>query len=202
MIKNHTQKIIFAWLFLIATSTAFAQPQPLLTPFPPSSSEATNEPTKNKKTPEPDPCAKATPYPLEKSFATISVHAPRGIIHLHVAKSQEEMERGLMCIRRLPTGNGMAFVFDKEQPSDFWMKDTRIPLDILWLDSHVTIKSLVIDLKETRLGTPIEKIAKAHGFGKYVIEIGAGEAKHLGIHQGTILKIESDQNAEKIPQTR
>jgi len=53
---------------------------------------------------------------------------------LTVASSVDSRQRGLSNITNLPSNEGMLFVFDTIEKHTFWMKDTQIPLDIIWLD--------------------------------------------------------------------
>lgn len=56
-------------------------------------------------------------------------------IAVELARSQQEISNGLMFREQLPENAGMLFVFPEESPRSFWMKNTLIPLDIVWLDS-------------------------------------------------------------------
>ena len=63
-------------------------------------------------------------------------------ICVEVAKTPEEREHGLMGRSHLGTDEGMLFVFDKEDYHSFWMKDTRIPLSIAFIDKEGRIVSI------------------------------------------------------------
>jgi len=64
--------------------------------------------------------------------------------NVKIAETQEEREKGLMGIEYLDKNNGMLFIFPESGKYNFWMKNTLIPLDIIWIDSN----NAVIEIKE------------------------------------------------------
>lgn len=131
--------------------------------------------------------AVATPAPqqLEK----IVVRAPKAQLTLQVAQSEQERERGLMSVTKLPPHTGMVFVFDDEQPVEFWMKDTLVPLDMVFVGADGTVHSVAPKVPVVPLDTPDEKIPRRDGVAKFVVELPAGEARADGIVAGTKLRI-------------
>lgn len=105
---------------------------------------------------------------------------PKGYLHLEVADTDEERRVGLMNRRDLDEGSGMLFRFEGEYDAGcFWMKNTYIPLDIIWLDDDK--KVIYVHKNATTLSeTPICPASN----GKYVIEINAGRAEQLGLELG------------------
>jgi len=103
---------------------------------------------------------------------------------LEIAHTKASRARGLMERDAMPECHGMIFVFDRERPLNFWMKNTRIPLDILYLDASGRIVS-VHQMKpyDTRTQTTSARPAK------YAVELNAGEAKRAGVKPGDVLKI-------------
>ena len=67
------------------------------------------------------------------ALGTIRVGAPQGVLTLAVADDSGERELGLMCVTRLRPRAGMLFVFPQSGEWDFWMKNTLISLDMIWL---------------------------------------------------------------------
>lgn len=77
--------------------------------------------------------ASATPSPAAVGNARVVL--PSGAVYrIELARTPEEQQRGLMFRESLPERSGMLFLFDDDSPHRFWMKNTMIPLDIVWLD--------------------------------------------------------------------
>ena len=135
-------------------------------------------------------CTTATPYPKSGgTYATIALLAPRASLQIQVVDSYETRERGLMCITDLPRDAGMIFVFPVAGRLDFWMKDTRIPLDMIWVASDGSVTSVAANVPRTRPDAPDTEIARRSGEGRYVIELATGEAARAGIRRGTKLTL-------------
>lgn len=101
---------------------------------------------------------------------------------VEIADDPESQQLGLMFRDEMADDHGMVFIFKREQPRSFWMKNTRIPLDILYFDQHRRLVSMHTDVRPCRTercpGYPSRKPAQ------YVLEINAGLAKELGITTG------------------
>ncbi|MFN3453720.1 MAG: DUF192 domain-containing protein [Pseudobdellovibrio sp.] len=78
------------------------------------------------------------------SFSKQKIQIGSKIITVEVAKTPEQHERGLMFRKSLPQDQGMLFIFEKEEPLNFWMKNTLIDLSIAYIDKNKTI----VDLQE------------------------------------------------------
>ena len=104
---------------------------------------------------------------------------------VEVAATPAEQEHGLMDRTSMPADHGMLFVFPVAEPQTFWMKDTLIPLDMLFFDaSHrlVTIRADVLPCKADPCPT-YASTAPA----RYVLELNAGTAAKLGLHKGDVI---------------
>jgi len=86
---------------------------------------------------------------------------------------------GLMHVTALPADRGMLFLFESEHRVNFWMKDTPLSLDILFIAPDGRIVNIAEDTTPGSL-TPIESVAPVSG----VLEIPAGTARRLGIGAG------------------
>lgn len=100
---------------------------------------------------------------------------------VEVAITDAEQQRGLMFREYLDKDKGMLFIFDGEEIHSFWMKNTLIPLDIIWINQGQEIVFIAENTQpchETCL--PIDSKQKA----KYVLEINGGLARELGLNVG------------------
>lgn len=103
--------------------------------------------------------------------------------NVEIADSEAERNRGLMFRDQLPADAGMLFLYDAEQPLAFWMKNTRIPLDILYFDQERRLVSARKGVPPCSLGDrcpPYPSTAPAI----YVLELNAGTAARLGVADG------------------
>ena len=103
--------------------------------------------------------------------------------NIDVAATQAERSKGLMYVKSMPSSYGMLFVFDRPRKVSFWMKNTLIPLDMIFVDAQGVVQNVHVNAVPGDL-TPI------HGQGqiKYVLEINGGLAPQLGIGPGTQLR--------------
>ena len=131
--------------------------------------------------------AAATALPTPQTLPTLTVSAPKATLTLQVAKTESERERGLMSVTKLQPHTGMVFVFDQEAEEDFWMKDTLIPLDMIWVGTDGVVTTVHANVPVLPLDTPDNKLPLIPGKGKFVIELAAGEAAKDGIVTGTHL---------------
>lgn len=102
--------------------------------------------------------------------------------NVEVAKTIMEKERGLMFRKSLADDAGMLFVYDIEGWRNIWMKNTLIPLDIIWLDKNKEVIFLVKDAPPDQNNNiaRFEPDKKA----QYVLEINAGWIDKLGLRVG------------------
>lgn len=137
------------------------------------------------------PAASASPAPSAspRALATITVRAPNRTLTLEVADTYATREYGLMNRHLVPAGSGMIFVFGGEAEQGFWMKNTLVPLDMIWVRADGTVSSVSPNVPATKPGTPDSAVARRSGRGRYVIELAAGQAARAGIAPGTKLAI-------------
>lgn len=95
---------------------------------------------------------------------------------VYVAASFPQQRRGLMYVRELPPRSGMLFVYDRPGTRSMWMKNTYIPLDMLFIRGDGTVESVVertrpLSLTSISSGEPVV----------YVLELNGGTAAELGI---------------------
>jgi len=109
---------------------------------------------------------------------------------VEIADTREKQALGLMFRDEMPADQGMLFIFPNEAPRSFWMKNTRIPLDIMYFDKDLNMVSISADTQPCRVSRcpSYPSIAPA----KYVLELNAGTASELGVGPGDQLIIELD----------
>lgn len=115
---------------------------------------------------------KNSPSPSVKPLNTIKINNVE--IPVEVAKTDQQRQKGLSGRTNLADKNGMIFVFQKGSKPTFWMKDTKIPLDIIWIrngkivkiDKNVPTEIGKTDTELTRYFSP-QAI-------DYVLEVNAG----------------------------
>jgi uncharacterized membrane protein (UPF0127 family) len=107
---------------------------------------------------------------------------------IEVAANDAERARGLMFRDALPADHGMLFIHEREEPQAYWMKNTRIPLDILYFDNARKLVSQQRDVPPCSLGDacpPYPSDAPA----RFVLELNAGEAARLRLNEGAELHL-------------
>lgn len=113
---------------------------------------------------------------------------PRGeTIELEIARSDQQRARGLMFRESLPSAHGMLFVFSESGRHGFWMKNTFIALDMLWIEADGTIAEIQRDIPPCG-SDPCPNYAPESP-GLYVLELAAGEADRLGLAEGDRLAL-------------
>ena len=118
----------------------------------------------------------------------VPVTTPAGVTILaELADTTEQRARGLMFRDSLAKDRGMLFTVPEPQHWTFWMKNTRIPLDIIWMDRNkkiVHVERNVPTCPRTDDGCPQYQPNEA---ASYVLELAAGMADTLKLHRGVKL---------------
>lgn len=109
-------------------------------------------------------------------------------ILVEIADTNEKRARGLMFREHMATGQGMLFVFEEPGQWTFWMKNTKIPLDILWLDQNKRI----VDITENIPGCVQEPCLQYQPSkpASYVLEVPAGSVKRQKLAKGMKLSFQ------------
>jgi uncharacterized protein len=113
--------------------------------------------------------------------ATIEIVSSTGVhaFNVTLATNEKERERGLMFVKHLPEGQGMLFDFKTDQPVSFWMHNTYISLDMLFIRSDGTITHIAANAKPLS-----DALIPSGGPVRGVLEVIAGTADKLGIKPG------------------
>ena len=102
---------------------------------------------------------------------------------VELAINNEERQRGLMFRKGMELSDGMMFVYERPQSVSFWMKNTSIPLDIIFADEAGVITKIFENAR------PFSTASIFGGYDvQYVLEINAGLAKSLDIKKGGLIK--------------
>lgn len=118
---------------------------------------------------------------LDSAFASdvLIVHASENACYrldIYIAQSSAQKSRGLMFVRDLPELTGMLFIYEADAMLSMWMKNTFIPLDILFIRTDGTVSSIAYDTEPQSL-----KSISALEPVRYVLELNAGAAEKLSI---------------------
>ena len=106
-------------------------------------------------------------------------------VDVAVADDNRERSEGLMNITDLPSDSGMLFIFENEQPRSFWMANTPLSLDIIFVNSNMEI------VRVHRNTQPYsQKSIESEAPAKYVIEVNAGYALDHDIREGMKVRFE------------
>lgn len=121
--------------------------------------------------------------------------APKDEVILHTATgahpitvewaiTEAEHERGLMFRTSMPLDRGMIFVFDKEAPVAFWMHNTPLPLDMIFIAGDGTVKRI-----EKRAKPNSDTIIPSGAPVSYVLEVNGGVSDKMGLAVGDRVEI-------------
>ena len=121
---------------------------------------------------------------------TTSVDLHGKSFSVELATDAPSREHGLMMRTSLAPGHGMLFVFPHSGPQGFWMKNTLIPLDILYFDTNRRLVSVQQNVPPCKADPcPIYPSAAP---ARYVLELSAGTAERIGLQVGDELNIAGD----------
>ncbi|MFC2143842.1 DUF192 domain-containing protein [Candidatus Aenigmatarchaeota archaeon] len=118
----------------------------------------------------------------ESDNPTICFNDNSDCFRIELATTSEQMSQGLMYRKSLDPDKGMLFIFGQEGIYPFWMKNTLIPLDIIWIDEDMTV--VYIKGNAQPCGPlPCPYITPDHD-ARYVLEINGGLADQIGLEVG------------------
>ena len=119
--------------------------------------------------------------PLED--LTISTQTGAHAFSVEIAATPATRERGLMDRRFMPMDRGMLFEFDRDGPVAFWMKNTYIPLDMVFIARNGQV-TRIVDRAEPLSETPIP----SGGPCAAVLELNGGVAAEIGLRTGDMVR--------------
>ncbi len=109
---------------------------------------------------------------------------------VEIADTSEKHALGLMFRNSMPADEGMLFIFGYEAPQSFWMRNTRIPLDIMYFDKDLKLVSMAKQAQPCRVSRcpSYPSVVPA----QYVLELNGGTADKLGVKLGDPLIVRLD----------
>ncbi len=111
------------------------------------------------------------------------------VVQVEVARQPNERERGLMFRKELAENSGMLFVYPSEAPLTFWMKNTYLPLDMIFINDTMRIVGIVenaepLTIEARSIDTP----------ARYVLEVNGFFAHRHGIQSGSRVRFKNISN--------
>jgi uncharacterized membrane protein (UPF0127 family) len=104
-----------------------------------------------------------------------------------IADDDRSRAQGLMFVDEMAENRGMFFIFPSEAPRSFWMRNTRIPLDIIYLDRNLRVVSISADTPPCR--TRRCPSYPSEGPAQFVLELNAGQAAAIGLDPGDQIQV-------------
>lgn len=121
----------------------------------------------------------------KKSTLAINGHE----FEIEIARTLDQKEKGLSNKPSLPQNKGMLFIFDKPDIYDFWMKEMKFPLDIIWISKNKIIT--IADNLQPTMETDLNKIPRFKSVlpADMVLEVNAGTVKKYSFKLGDNVSI-------------
>lgn len=119
---------------------------------------------------------------------------------VELAMDDASRMQGLMFRDAMAEDHGMLFVFEREEPQAFWMRNTRIPLDILYFDGALRFVSVAAGAPPCTTQQCPSYPSK--GPARFVLELNAGHARRLGLAPGDVLTLDPALRARLSPAPR
>lgn len=125
------------------------------------------------------------PPTAQLTAATVALHTKSEVVNVtvEIAQSPEERAHGLMGRESLPVNYGMWFIFPADVQDKFWMKDTLIPLDIIFVGSD----NKVVDIVANTVPQSTELLSSRAPY-RYALEVNGGFAQARGLQIGDTLE--------------
>ena len=120
------------------------------------------------------------------NFAKVTNNLPNSLTQIELAKTTAEHSQGLMNRIRLCASCGMLFIYPTPDLRTFWMKDTLVPLDIIFLDGDFRVINISSDTKTNQA----EEVYSSELPAQYILEVPANWSKNQNLFKGS--KIDFD----------
>ena len=118
-------------------------------------------------------------YTFSNEKIDVSIYSKNITFNVEVARTLEERRSGLMYRKKLLNNEGMLFIFPREKIIQLWMKNTYIPLDVVFISEN----KVIVDIKKN-MEKLSETIVKSKVKSRYALEFNAGLINKLNIEIG------------------
>ena len=141
--------------------------------------------------PSPPSAGGGPPAPARPPRVVLESGGKAHAVAVELAADPASRERGLMFRQKLEEGRGMLFVFEEEGEHPFWMKDTLISLDIVFIDGRGRITGIAPRAQ------PLSLEMRMAGRSRWVLEVAGGWAAARGVRPGHRVRIEGLAGPER-----
>lgn len=124
---------------------------------------------------------------------TTELRVGSGVYHLWVANTEAKRVQGLSGVDSLSPNGGMLFDFEVDNTWGIWMKDMKIPLDIIWMNQN---KEVVYIVKNADPQLSTNTVFKPRTNARYVVELPAGSVESAGIKTGMLATFDEKDKGE------
>lgn len=115
---------------------------------------------------------------------------PVATVSVEVADNETERSQGLMFRESLCNSCGMLFMYDRAEKRAFWMKNTLIPLDMIFISAERRVLNIETAYPEPNASDSELTRYRSDGEAKYILEVNAGFAEEKGIEKGTRVRLD------------
>jgi len=124
--------------------------------------------------------------PLAPATAEVILRPIAGgelMVKVRIARTEAERNRGLMHVQSMSENEGMLFLMGSDEVQSFWMENTLIPLDMIFIDATMTVVGIVENAEPlTRTGRSVDRPSR------YVLEVNGGWSARHGVGEGTAVR--------------
>ncbi len=127
---------------------------------------------------------------LAQELPWVDVRLGETPLRVMIARTEQEKRTGLMFRRRLAPDEGMLFVYDSPHQMTFWMKNTLLPLDLVFFGPDLTVTEFIEGMVPG-VGRSDDELPRytSTGPAQYALELASGSVRRLGITPGLSLEI-------------
>ena len=147
-----------------------------------------NKPEDSAPMPPPKPSEPAGSAAAPTPSAVVHLGTPKGDVpvKVEVVATEPKIEKGLMYRQHLPLDSGMLFMMGRENRWSFWMRNTLIPLDMIFIGKDMTIAGIVENAEPLT-----ESLRQVDKPSFYVLEVNGGFTKQAGVVAGAQVRFEN-----------